>query len=587
MSSEFDIIIIGGGTAGCVLAHRLSARQDLRILVLEAGADHSTDPNVSIPLLSRQMFNDPVYDWQYCTTPQKDLNNRIIQQTRGRMLGGSSAINSNSLVYPSQSMHEAWSQIAGNGQWSWESVKHCYERFQTVQGRSAEDSTSTSGPVQASYPKELHPLQKVWEEAFRSLGWFSDRPGYLCDAVGGVTTTNAIDGLRGERSQATAYLKSSTDNLVVMTDATVTRVLFNENKDDTSRKLRAVGVVFEKEGQQKTVHATREVILSAGTFGSPQLLELSGIGRQDILHKAGVQCHLDLAGVGENLQDHLNYGPSIEVHPSIETGDVAARDPKAAAARLEEYQKHHTGPLSEGAAYSFAYWPLQLFNTAAEEIDLRQLLERDWGIESGTTLYSQYEFCRRMILDPDEASATVFMTRMQRYTRPGHAAPGNYMTIIAMLSHPFSRGHCHIESKDARRHPRIDCSYLSHPLDAEILARHVLQIERLLDEPKLKAVLRPGGKRLPMEYDTRPQTVEEIKEAIMKYSATNYHPCGTCAMLPISSGGVVDGDLRVYGTENLRVCDASVFPIIPRGNILSTVYAVAERGAEIILSSSK
>lgn len=261
--------------------------------------------------------------------------------------------------------------------------------------------------------------------------------------------------------------------------------------------------------------------------------------------------------------------------------DVAPRDPAVAESQREEYEKDRTGPLSEGGAYSFAYWPLQLFNTSAEEADLKRLLDEHLE-PSDPKSQLHDDFVRRMILDPQEATATVFMVRIQRYTTPNSKAPGNYMTVVAMLSHSFSRGSSHIRVADPHQAPIIDCNYLSHPLDIEILARHTVQLERLLEQPTYKPILKPSGNRLPKEFNQAPRTPEEAKEAIRKYGATNYHPCGTCAMGRAELGGVVDGELRVYGTSNLRICDASIFPIIPRGNILTTVYAVAESGAEMI-----
>lgn len=252
-----------------------------------------------------------------------------------------------------------------------------------------------------------------------------------------------------------------------------------------------------------------------------------------------------------------------------------------AEAQREEYEEYRTGPLSEGAAYSFAYWPLQLFNTTAEEADLQRLL--DEYREAGDPNYQlHHAFVKRMILDQHEASATVFMTRIQRYTAAGSKAPGNYMTVVAMLSHPFSRGSSHIRVANPHEAPTIDCNYLSHPLDAELLARHAVQIERLLEQPTYTPIIKPSGNRLPAEFKYTLRTAEEGKEAVRKYGATNYHPCGTCAMAKAELGGVVDGELRVHGISNLRICDASIFPIIPRGNILSTVYAVAESGADMI-----
>lgn len=252
-----------------------------------------------------------------------------------------------------------------------------------------------------------------------------------------------------------------------------------------------------------------------------------------------------------------------------------------AEAQRKEYEKYRTGPLSEGAAYSFAYWPLQLFDTATEEADLQRLMDKHREADN-PKYHLHHDFVRRMILDEQEASATVFMTRKQRYTASGSEDPGNYMTVVAMLSHPFSRGSSHIRVADPHEAPIIDCNYLSHPLDAEILARHAVQLERLLEQPTYTPIIKPGGNRLPAEFNHALRIPEEAKEAIRKYGATNYHPCGTCAMARAELGGVVDGELRVYGTSNLRICDASIFPIIPRGNILSTVYAVAESGAEMI-----
>lgn len=261
--------------------------------------------------------------------------------------------------------------------------------------------------------------------------------------------------------------------------------------------------------------------------------------------------------------------------------DAFLRDPAVAELQRLEYEKFRTGPLSEGAAHSFAYLPLQLLSTTAEEADLKRLLD-EYREADDPKLQLHHEFVRRMILDQQEASATVFMTRIQRYTTPDSRAPGNYMTVVAMLSHPFSRGSSHIHVADPHEAPIIDCNYLSHPLDAEILARHAIQIERLLEQPTYTPIIKPNGNRLPAVFNYAPRTPEEAKEVIRKYGATNYHPCGTCAMAKAELGGVVDGELRVHGTSNLRICDASTFPIVPRGNILSTVYAVAESAADMI-----
>ncbi|OHE94384.1 choline dehydrogenase [Colletotrichum orchidophilum] len=586
---DFDVIIIGGGTAGCVLASRLSIRQDLRVLLLEAGSDRNDDEKVTTPLLSRRMFGDPNYDWCSESSPQKGLNGRVFQHTRGKMLGGSSGINSHSLVFPNKAMHEAWAEISGDDGWGWKKMRNYYRAFQTEQAQSiSKQGLRNEGPIQASSPKELHILQKAWQDVFEDLGATSVADGPSGEALGGFTTTNAIDSRPGQgvRSFAgNAYLQPTLNrkNLVVITGAEVEKIVFEDDAHGNEGRLRAVGVIYEKAQRSFLVRANKEVIVCAGAVGSPKILEQSGIGNQQILEPLGIQCLVNLPGVGENLQDHLNFGPSVEVRPEIATMDISVRDPKVAAAQRAEYDENRTGPLAEGAAYSFAHWPLQLFNSQSEETALRELLRRSAHVGDEATKL-QYEFIDRMILDDHEASATVFTTRIQRYTSRANPAPGNYMTIIAMLSHPYSRGSCHIETPNWHDQPHIDCAYLSHPLDVEILARHVLQIERLWAQDALSGLQRKGGNRLPTA--AAPQTIEEIKEAIRGFGATNYHLCGTCAMMKDDlKDGVVNGELLVRGTTNLRVCDASIFPIIPRGNILSTVYAVAEKASAFLLET--
>lgn len=176
-----------------------------------------------------------------------------------------------------------------------------------------------------------------------------------------------------------------------------------------------------------------------------------------------------------------------------------------------------------------------------------------------------------MILDSAETTAIVFMTREQRYTSPSKPAPGNYMTIIAMLSHPFSRGSSHITSANPSTSPEIKFNYLQHPLDAEILSRHIIQIGQMLSLPTLSAHLKPGGNTLTPGFPHQAKEVGDIEEYLRQYGATNYHPAGTCAMMSEELGGVVDECLKMYINANVRVCDESVIPILPRGNILSTV----------------
>ncbi|TQS31936.1 hypothetical protein Golomagni_07767, partial [Golovinomyces magnicellulatus] len=357
-------------------------------------------------------------------------------------------------------MHDNWAEIAGDSSWSWKGMQQYYEKFQTVQRREQSQDgivqAPTNGPIQASYPRRLNKLQTTWREAFQALNSFYD--SYALDgiAIGGSLTTNAIDGRdgKGERSHAgKAYLQpaSARKNLTIVTEVLVKKIVF-ENATSDKNKLRATGVVVEKDGLSISVSAQREVVLSAGVFGSPQLLELSGIGSKDILEKAGVQCLLHLPSIGENLQDHLNFGPSVQVQSTVETVDERVRDKAIAKAVQAEYDANRTGMLSEGGVYTFAYWPLQLFETSSERDELLELTQKD-DTELAPLTKMQFEFNKRMILHSKEASANVALVPRQRHMRPEDDSGGNYMTLLAMLSHPYSRGSSHITTSDSTVQP--------------------------------------------------------------------------------------------------------------------------------------
>ncbi|KPI34524.1 Versicolorin B synthase [Cyphellophora attinorum] len=540
-SPQYDVIIVGGGTAGCVLAARLSIRApSLKLLLLEAGPNNNEDSLVRTPLPSRRMFGNPNYDWCLRSVPQKGLNGRTIEQTRGKMLGGSSAINSHSLVYPNREMHDAWASLIGDDRWGWSGIEPYYRKFQHIIGDGG--STQHDGPIQASFPRELNQVQLAW------------------NSNGRIDYHERYQWQWGAKSCCDAYLRLAGSNLTIETAAHVEKVVTRNEGSDVI----AEGVFYRRDEKRVFAKATREVILCAGVFGSPQILELSGIGQRDILEAANIQPVLELAGVGENLQDHLNYGPSVEVRPEVETLDSRRYEPSVVADHQRQYDTTRGGVLAEGAAYSFAYWPLQLFNDEHEEQLLRSAVAAHKATHPASP-HNQYIY--DSLLSPEAASATVFMTRMARYAPDLVADDGNTHTRSAVPGDP----------------PLIDPRYLSDDLDVEVLARHVVQLEKLLQLSSFRDVVLPDGRRFPRTFSKPEQSSEDVKEAIREHGATNYHPCGTCAMLPADAGGVVGSSLRVYGTRNLRVCDASIFPIIPRGNILSTVYAVAEKAVDMIL----
>lgn len=257
---------------------------------------------------------------------------------------------------------------------------------------------------------------------------------------------------------------------------------------------------------------------------------------------------------------------------------------------MQQYAATHDGPLASGS-HAFSYAPLlKSVHPESKECLTTLLDEHRPSVDASVKTLDElrHDFIRKIILSPDETSAVLVFSPSQFQASKGPKTtdmiaptePGSYVSLFVQLSHPFSRGRIHIQSPSAEHSPKICPNYLSHPLDLEIFARHLMQCEVLLQTEPLKSILKPDGRRL--QNGLHAKTLEAAKELARAESTSFYHPCGTCAMLPLNLGGVVNERLIVHGTSNLRVIDASIFPIEPRGNIQTTVYAVAEKGADLI-----
>ncbi|KAI2485683.1 GMC oxidoreductase [Pyrenophora tritici-repentis] len=595
ISEIYDFILVGAGSASCLVASRLSQQQpDRQIFVLEAGEHIRADPKVQTPGLATALLSNPTYDWDYSSAPEPGLNNQSVKHPRGKLVGGSSAINSHSVVFPNYEWHDRIAEelLSGSGrkEWASQGMRDCYKRWQTEQsGPTADNDVGSLDRVHTSFPRTMGLIQSRWVEAFEELGHSTNPTGFVESYAGAVNVTNAIDASKGERSHAgTAFLDSALNrgNVTLRTGVNVDKIAFDELLT-ADGKLNANGIHYTYNGEDHLISG-REIILCAGAFESPAILERSGIGSKEVLAAANIPILYELPGVGENLQDHLNCGLSFETRDDIATRDDVLRNPEVRQAASLEYERSRTGRLSEGAAYSFAFTPLQMLETPTETQELIQKVQQWVAAETNPSLKAQYALIQKAIESHSEATATTFMLRLQRH-KDAHYLPkdipsvvdGNYITVVAMLSHPFSRGSCHIMPSPSQ-HPAIKFNYLSHPLDTEILARHIRLIERLFQQPTLAAMAKLNGKRLPRSFPHPVLSLEDAKGILPINAATNYHPTSTCSMIREDLGGVVDERLRVYGTGNVRVCDASVLPVVARGNVLSAVYAFAEKAVEIV-----
>ncbi|KAJ5731949.1 glucose-methanol-choline oxidoreductase-like protein [Penicillium malachiteum] len=604
MTSEADIIIVGGGTAGLVLASRLSENPDLQVLVLEAGQDQGQDPRVNTPALwSALVATDS--SWNFMTEPQGALNGKQIPIPQGRLLGGTSAMNGLAWIANSKSNVNAWGAL-GNPGWDWETVNPYYKKTYTLTLPSDEKCEELSlgyvdpqihtanGPLKVSFPDALiDPVANAWIESLRGMGYAMKHDPFSGQVCGSYINGATIDPIIKTRSYSlNAYYLPAKDraNLHVITGAQVHKVVLEPT---TSGELAATGVQYALNGELITAKARLEVIVAAGVYNSPKLLELSGIGSSEILKKFDIPVLVDNPNVGENLQDHPLAGVSFEAQDFLNTKDDMMRGvPEAIGAAMAEYQEKQFGAFTVGGNYSSALLPLADF--ADSENGARELASVLSSMAPSASEDFEAEltnYVQSVLENKNEATGGYFTYPAQADFRGSGAdssridakLPGNYISICVSILHPLSRGNSHITSAKAEDPPAIDPRYLSHPADLEMLARHTRFVDSIAASEPFASMLKPGGKRSPgAPADLRAVSLDEVKEYVQAAGKSTFHPTSTCSMMPREKGGVVDARLRVWGTRSLRVVDASVIPIIPTGNTQSAVYAIAERAADLI-----
>jgi choline dehydrogenase-like flavoprotein len=531
---EFDYIVVGGGSGGCVLAARLSEDPSVKVALLEAGGTNHAILNRVPTGAAVHIVNRNACNWAFSTTPQPGLNGRVGYQPRGRGLGGSSAINAMIYLRGQREDYDDWAAEGAPG-WAWKDVLPYFIRAENNE-RGVSGWHGVGGPLNVADLRSPHPFARRFVEAAVQAGILSndDFAGQTQEGAGLYQVTQK----NGERwSVARAYLDPARGrpNLHIETGAFATSIVF----DGT----RAVGVEFERGGVRRSLRARREVLLAAGALQTPQLLMVSGIGPGPSLQGLGIPVLADLP-VGLNLQDHLD----VVINRRVDNTDLLGLSPAGVVKLLRaigRWRRERRGVLTSNFA------------------------------EAGVFARTLPELTR-----PDVQLHFV-IGMVDNHNRTYHYGHG--MSCHSCALRPKSRGMLHLGSRDARDAPLIDPGFLSAPEDLETMVRAFKLVRRIFAQPAFAPF---GGEDPTRElYFSQVRTDDEIRAAIRARADTIYHPVGTCRM-GTDARAVVDPQLRVRGVQALRVVDASIMPSLTSGNTNAPVVMIAEKAVDMIRGSA-
>lgn len=532
--TEYDFIIVGAGSAGCVLANRLSEQPEHRVLLIETGGSDKSI-FIQMPTALSIPMNTDKYAWQYHTQPEPYLDNRIMHCPRGKVLGGSSSINGMVYVRGHARDFDEWAQHGAN-HWDY---AHCLPYFKKADDWAfgCDAYRSQGGPLSVNNGNNMqNPLYKTFIEAGKQAGYefTADYNGAEQEGFGAMHMTVK----QGRRwSTANAYLDPAKkrNNLTVITHAQVNRVLL----EHTEQGPKAVGVEYTRASKQHQVMATKEVILSAGSIGSPHLLQLSGIGDAEVLRAAGINVQHDLPGVGKNLQDHLEFYFQFK-----------CKQPVTLNSKLGVFSKFMIG----------ARW---------------------FFFKSGLGATNHFESCgfirsKEGVEWPDLQYH--FLPAAMRYD--GKVAfDGHGFQVHIGHNKPKSRGHVHVKSPNPNDHPDIQFNYLQHQDDIEGFRDCVRRTRKIIGQAAFDPYR--DGEIQPGEHI---HTDAQIDAFVRANVESAYHPSCSCRMGE-DAQAVVNSSTQVHGVQGLRVVDSSIFPTIPNGNLNAPTIMVAERAADLIKQS--
>lgn len=574
---SFDYIIVGGGQAGLVVASRLTEDANITVAVIEAGKSGMDEPDADkINVPAANLYNSPAnteLDWQFKTAAQDNLNGRTTNWPRGKTLGGSSAINGLYYVRPSDAEITAWSNLMGgsNSQWSWDNMLNAMKKAEsfTPAHQDVADieriewstgSHGQNGPVHSSWPSVPYEVIGAFVNSSVANAAPYNADPYAGTTAGTFVACSNINPSNWTRSfSRTAYIDPNVarPNLHILTGTLVTKVLFDTSQPSN---VKATGVSFQqsKNGQTYTVNANREVILSAGTVNTPQVLQLSGVADSALLKSHNIDTVVDLPGVGYNLQDHLSGG----VQWTPKSADIVPPVKVTGNATVDSYINSAVAYVN-GTALLGDQWQAYLDSVAKNQSAAVSNYKAPADVQKGynQTYTTTLDLIKNGITTVELIYSLTF---------------GN-IQVQAAMQHPFSRGSVLITSDNAFDYPAIDPRYLEQSADMTMLLAGFKLARKVGSSAPHNNYI--GTEQHPGSAVTSDDDwMNFIRGAVM----TEFHPSGTASLLPRELGGVVDQNLLVYGTSNLRVIDASIIPIAMSAHYMSLVYGLSEIGAGIV-----